>query len=236
MAKAPDSRLPARERKKYVLDGEKVIFALNQHWLVVLEPVVTCAAVLVLAIVLDTQLPGDARDVANIAWWVWFATILRALYLVWEWRHEWFIATNKRMMRVYGVLDRQVAMMPLGKVTDMRYERTIPGRIFGYGTYIMESAGQVQALSEVHFVPNPSKNYRALVAEMFGIEDEEEIDPDLDHPEGPITEDDLPAVQVEDRYGDLRSWSDEFGDRYADEHAWHGEDGEDDARSPFRRR
>lgn len=223
MAQAPDSRLPARERKKYVLDGEKVIFALNQHWLVVLEPVVTVAAVLVLAIVLDVQMPANARQVANVAWWVWFATILRALFLVWEWRREWFIATDKRMMRVYGLFDRQVAMMPLGKVTDMRFERPILGRIFGYGTYIMESAGQVQALSTVTFVPNPERNYRALVAEMFGIDDDAEIDPELDAPDGPITEDDLPAVQVEDRYGDLRSWSDQFGDRYTDDQPWHGD-------------
>jgi hypothetical protein len=62
-------------------------------------------------------------------------------------------------------------MMPLMKVTDMSYERSVPGRLLGYGRFVMESAGQDQALHEVNWVPQPDDHYRAICAEIFGVAD-----------------------------------------------------------------
>ena len=44
-------------------------------------------------------------------------------------------------------------MMPLAKVTDMSFQRTAVGQILGYGEFIVESAGQDQALRNVRFLP-----------------------------------------------------------------------------------
>ena len=63
-------------------------------------------------------------------------------------------------------------MMPLTKVTDMTYERSILGRLLGYGTFVLESAGQDQALSRIDHVPNSDENYRKIIAEIFGVSDE----------------------------------------------------------------
>lgn len=232
MAKAPDNALPERDRARYLLEGESVIFAVNEHWIRILEPLVTVVVALVVAVYVDASMPSSARVVANVCWWLWFAAIARALFLAYEWRNTWFIATNKRMLRVYGLISRQVAMMPLGKVTDLRYQRSVPGRLLGYGTFVMESAGQNQALEQVHFVPHPDKNYRALVAEIFGIadpgavqeadddalDDEYAVDHEYDehdeHPDDdygyadPDTQDDLPIVRETHGYDDLRAWND----------------------------
>lgn len=35
--------------------------------------------------------------------------------------------------------------LPIGKVTDLTYEQTVNSRMLGYGTLIVESAGQIQA-------------------------------------------------------------------------------------------
>ena len=64
-------------------------------------------------------------------------------------------------------------MMPLAKVTDMSYNRSPLGRLLGYGTFVMESAGQDQALHRVEWVPDPDQTYRAICAEIFGVDDEE---------------------------------------------------------------
>jgi hypothetical protein len=62
-------------------------------------------------------------------------------------------------------------MMPLVKVTDMSYNRSPLGRLLGYGTFVMESAGQDQALRRVEWVPQPDQTYRAICAEIFGVDD-----------------------------------------------------------------
>ena len=125
----------------------------------------------VVALWVDAAMPASMRLVSTVVWWLWFALVARLVYLVVEWRHDWFVATDKRLLLFYGFVTRKVSMMPLMKVTDMSYERSIPGRIFGYGRFVMESAGQDQALHEVNWVPSPDANYRAICAEIFGVAD-----------------------------------------------------------------
>ena len=105
------------------------------------------------------------------------------------------MATDKRLLLRYGLISHKVAMMPLLKVTDMSYVRSIPGQFLGYGKFVLESAGQDQALREVKWVPNPDQTYRDICAEIFhivpppGDEDFEELDgefpDDTGQPGGP---------------------------------------------------
>ena len=52
-------------------------------------------------------------------------------------------------MLVTRLVFTDVAMMPLAKVTDLRLSESILGRMLRYGEFIVESAGQEQALSRV---------------------------------------------------------------------------------------
>ena len=81
---------------------------------------------------------------------------------------DWFVATDKRFLLFYGFIRRRVAMMPLLKVTDMTYDRSILGRILGYGNFVLESAGQDQALSNIDHVPDADTHYRAICTQLFG--------------------------------------------------------------------
>jgi uncharacterized membrane protein YdbT with pleckstrin-like domain len=74
----------------------------------------------------------------------------------------------KRFMLTSGVFETKVAMMPISKVTDLTYERTVSGRMFGYGTLIVESAGQIQALNRLEFLPDPEEVYDAISELTFG--------------------------------------------------------------------
>ena len=91
--------------------------------------------------------------------------------------------TNQRIIEVSGVLTRKVASMPLEKMTDMIYLRTLGGRLLGYGDLIVESAGQDQALSRIRRLPKPDDFYRcvtSLSADLLPVPDEEPPTPDLD--------------------------------------------------------
>lgn len=84
-----------------------------------------------------------------------------------DWYFDRFILTNKRIMAVRGMVARSVAMMPLLRVTDMKYEQSAAGRLFNYGTFVLESAGQEQALRTVKHLPNPNELYLRIVEEMY---------------------------------------------------------------------
>jgi membrane protein YdbS with pleckstrin-like domain len=156
---------------RYLLDGEQILTAVHQHWAKVVEPAASLIAGLVLVLALDSYLPATLGVVANLLWWAWFVLIGRAIWKILEWRHDWFVATDKRLILTYGLVTQKVAMMPLVKVTDMSYNRSPLGRLLGYGTFVMESAGQDQALRRVEWVPQPDQTYRAICAEIFGVDD-----------------------------------------------------------------
>jgi hypothetical protein len=84
-----------------------------------------------------------------------------------DWWYDRFILTNKRVMVVAGVVTRDVAMMPLGRVTDMKFAQSTVGRMLDYGTFVLESAGQDQALREVKHLPHPKHLYQWICEEMY---------------------------------------------------------------------
>ena len=52
-----------------------------------------------------------------------------------------------------------LVLSPLTKVTDMSFRRSSLGRVLGYGEFVLESAGQDQALRVVDHLPCPEQLY-----------------------------------------------------------------------------
>jgi membrane protein YdbS with pleckstrin-like domain len=158
---------------RYLLDGERIVTASHHHWARIAVPVISVAVGLIVVLLLDSAMPAGLSLLANLLWWGWFALIGWAVWELLKWRHDWFVATDKRLILTYGLVTAKVGMMPLTKVTDMSYTRSPMGRVLGYGTFVMESAGLDQALRKVRWVDNPDHTYRVICAEIFGVEDRE---------------------------------------------------------------
>ena len=91
-------------------------------------------------------------------------------FKAWEWSEDYFVVTSDRMLEASGVFTRKIAMMPLVKVTDMSFQRSTLGRLLGYGSFILESAGQDQALRTIDHVPYPEQLYLEICALIFPAE------------------------------------------------------------------
>lgn len=157
-----------RNIRRYVLPGERVVFTARSHWGKLAEPVLTTfGGFLLLAFLV---VPGAGMVVGEDADWLWLLFLLLLGRLGWkvlDWRNEWFVATDKRMLLLYGLVTHKVAMMPLVKITDMRYSRSLVGRVLGYGEFLLESAGQDQAMRRINWVARPDATYRELCATIF---------------------------------------------------------------------
>ncbi len=163
-------KVSSRLLKRYVLRGEQVEVATRQHWASLTEPVFTVLGTFLFISWISSGLERSFGEFGLYLWWVWFALIIRLLWKMAEWRNEWFVATDKRLLLTYGLITHKVAMMPLGKVTDMTYGRSITGRFIGYGTFVLESAGQDQALQKINWVRDPDETYREICDIIFGPE------------------------------------------------------------------
>ncbi len=157
---------------RFLLPGERVVVDVRQHWGVIAGPVAAVAGGLVVVLWVDAHVRLDGGPIARALWLLWFVSVGWLLFQVWQWRHDRFIATDKRLLLDYGIFTTKVAMMPLAKVTDMSFQRSVPGRVFGWGRFVLESAGQDQALRQIDWVPDPDHTYRLICAEIFGVLDE----------------------------------------------------------------
>lgn len=158
--------LAPREIDEYILPTERRVIRVRQHWVVLLNDMTQTALVLGALVALDEYLPALIVD--NLTWYAGLITVLRLTILVALWWVERIVITDKRVMLAKGILTHNIGMMPLGKVTDLTFERTMTARIMGYGTMIIESAGQIQALNKIEFMPQPEEIYEALAELIFG--------------------------------------------------------------------
>jgi hypothetical protein len=159
--------LAPREIDEYILPTERRVIRVRQHWVVLLNDMTQTALVLGGLVLLDRYLPSSLV-VDNLTWYAGLVAVLRLTVLIALWWVERIVITDKRVMLAKGILTHNIGMMPLSKVTDLTFERTMTGRMMGYGTMIIESAGQIQALNRIDFMPQPEEIYEALAELIFG--------------------------------------------------------------------
>ncbi|CAM3928814.1 hypothetical protein GCM10009799_03330 [Nocardiopsis rhodophaea] len=163
---APTNRAPASVNR-YLLPHEQDVVTIRRHPAVLMTPVATVLGALILAGILSNTAIASSSAALAVIWWLWLLVLVWFVWRVAEWSVDYFVITSARLLLTTGLITRQVNMMPLGKVTDMRFERSIIGRFLGYGTFVMESAGQDQALSRINFVPYPEQLYLEVVGLIF---------------------------------------------------------------------
>ncbi|HEY2194621.1 MAG TPA: PH domain-containing protein [Actinomycetospora sp.] len=159
--------LAPREVDEYVLPTERRVIRFRRHWVVIVNEVVQATVLMVILMVAAALLP-EGPVLSNLLWYGGLLVLIKAAYKVSEWWVEKVVITDKRVMLTQGVFTQKVGMMPLGKVTDLTFERTLTGRMLGYGTMIIESAGQIQALNRIDFLPDPEEVYEAISELVFG--------------------------------------------------------------------
>lgn len=172
---------------KYLTKGERVVVGTHRHWFTIAEPLATATfGLMLIGAAFLARVPTAFVQLLLVAWLVAFG---RAVLRVVEWNAEWFIATDQRLLLVYGFIIRKVDMLPIGKVTDMTYRRSVVGRMFGFGTFVLESAGADQALSDLHFIPDPDETYLRIVATIFKTDPDEGLEEEIDEVREELYED-----------------------------------------------
>ncbi|MBE1580176.1 PH domain-containing protein [Amycolatopsis roodepoortensis] len=157
-----------RDPDEYLLDTERRVIRIRRHWAVLLWETFETAALLAVCVLISYLLPPAAWVIQNILWYAALLIILRFAYVVMEWWVERLVVTDKRFVMTTGVFTTKVLMMPITKVTDLTYERSAWGRMMGYGTMVVESAGQIQALNRIDYLPKPEEFYDTISELVFG--------------------------------------------------------------------
>jgi membrane protein YdbS with pleckstrin-like domain len=163
---APRNAGPAAVNK-YLLPHEHQVITVRKHPAVLIGPISIALAGVLIALVLGTTVLLHSHYGILVLVILVICLLFYLAFKTWEWSEDYFVVTSDRMLQASGVFTRKIAMMPLVKVTDMSFQRSTLGRMLGFGEFILESAGQDQALRNIDHVPYPEQLYLEICALIF---------------------------------------------------------------------
>ena len=158
---SPAAGVPASVNR-YLLPHERSCITVRKHPAELAGPLILVSGGLLAAGELTRR---SVRP--KIVWGAYLPVLLYFLQRVAAWQATYFTVTDMRMILVSGFVVRKVAMMPLAKVTDMSFQRSALGRLLGYGEFIVESAGEEQALRTIDFLQYPEQLYLEVCGLVF---------------------------------------------------------------------
>jgi Bacterial PH domain/Short C-terminal domain len=166
----------ARYADKLLADGERVALRGRQH---VLAPFIEGRVpwvLLILALVLlvlDLQLePSIWRDLFG-----WLGLALLVIGLLWlvqiylAWYSQDYLVTNRRVIKVEGILTKRSADSSLEKINDAVLEQGILGRMLGYGDLDIMTAAE-ESVDRYRMLAQAQTFKRTMLDEKHKLEQE----------------------------------------------------------------
>ncbi len=127
-----------RYAETLLTDGERIALRSRQHWLatfvdgrVAWALLVASLVLIVLRLQLEDGALGQAIGVAVLILLVVSLVMLARIY--WSWFAQDYLVTNRRVLKVEGILNKRSADSSLEKINDAILEQNLFGRLFGYG-------------------------------------------------------------------------------------------------------
>ena len=125
-------------------EGEHVVLSTRTHVKALFLPAVVLIVICALGGYL-TSLPNGQHK----ADWRWATWIIAALLIVWfvvrpflTWLFTSYTFTNRRLITRTGILTRTGHDIPLNRISDIAYEKSLVDRMFGCGTLVISDASE----------------------------------------------------------------------------------------------
>nr|WP_205808556.1 PH domain-containing protein [Micromonospora sp. HNM0581] len=136
-------------------EDEHVVLHLHPHWKALVRPVAVLVLAVTAVVVGVLFLPsggGGSVTLAVLGGLALLAVLVLAVWPYVSWRTTHYLFTNERVVLQHGVLSRERRDIPLSRVNDHSMSQRLAGRVLGYGTLTIESAGE-RGQSVLHDVP-----------------------------------------------------------------------------------
>lgn len=146
--------------------GETVLHRTLRHWVVLMRWIGSAAVLAVLGLVMASIYGFAGWQGAGIGAWIGVALLviaaLVALPAILRWVTEIYLVTDRRVIRVAGVLNKQALDSGLAKINDVRLTQTVPGRLLGYGTLEIITASE-SGINRLEYLPRPMAFKKAMM-------------------------------------------------------------------------
>jgi membrane protein YdbS with pleckstrin-like domain len=104
---------------------------------------------------------GDTLIYAAFA--IMLVLVCRLFWRILEWEFARVLVTSEKLVHVHGILNRRIASTPLVKVSELTVSQPLLGRVFGYGSLVIDTPGGGELpLHGLSYIPDPAAMYRMI--------------------------------------------------------------------------
>ena len=161
-------------------DGEVVIFRSRQHALALLldarYALVAWAVTVVAVILLAVVQPQSGSAVLNVLSWLGIVSFVVGLGLfllqAWRWSAQDYVITNRRVLKVDGVLNKHAGDSSLEKINDAILDQNLLGRLLGYADLNILTAAEDSKIDDYHMLARPTEFKRQMLNAKNLLDDE----------------------------------------------------------------
>jgi hypothetical protein len=151
---------------RYLAANEKVRYSCRRHPIVLLKVILLWLVALIAGSFAGlVESPSDEDGLIDQV--AGFIVLALTLYSAWKIAHWWwgrYVITDLRALFIEGIISRKVSSIPLEKVTDTTYARSVWGRLLGYGDLLLDTPGERPGLDTLLYLPNPDEVYRLIAS------------------------------------------------------------------------
>jgi hypothetical protein len=126
------------------------------------------AGVAILAFALVTLLLPRFRLIGWLAIVVAVVPTVEMTRIILDWVNERYIITNRRVMEVKGIVNKQVSDSALEKVNDVKLKQSVAGRMLGYGTVEIITGSDI-GVNMFRRIADPLRFKRAMLNAKEGL-------------------------------------------------------------------
>ena len=130
-------------------EREKIILTARQHWFLLLSviafEIVIILIIISLTIIAGTYLAEFALFIGAAGAVLLLLPIVTMLRDILDWMNRQYIVSNRRVIQISGILNKNVTDSSLEKVTDVKMEQSAFGRLFDYGDIEILTASELGA-------------------------------------------------------------------------------------------
>jgi uncharacterized membrane protein YdbT with pleckstrin-like domain len=128
-------------------EQEVMLYITRQHWFVFLSAILVEITVVIIlagiALVINILIPPTILYSVIVLIILLLVPLIGAIrdFLIW-WNRE-YIVTNRRVIQISGVINKNVTDSSLEKVNDVKMEQSFLGRLFNYGDVEILTASEL---------------------------------------------------------------------------------------------
>jgi uncharacterized membrane protein YdbT with pleckstrin-like domain len=154
--------------RKLLNDGEHIVLSTRTHVKALLLPAAVLILVAGIAGYLSSLPSGDNAEI-----WIWVIWVLAGALIVafcvapfLRWLLTTYTFTNRRLITRTGVFTRRGHDIPMNRISDISYEKSVVDRMFGCGTLVVSDASELGRV-ELRDIPRVEQAQLTVSDELF---------------------------------------------------------------------